>query len=154
MQLFVEEKEIRSIKNVTLTSHRLWLESESSAHKQIQAIMLEDLCSCSLEYEAKPLWLWLAVAASAIGVLSSISYSRQYGSSGIIAGLVIGGIFYLLYLGSKTQYMQLASAAARINVRVQGDNVLPSKEFIEATLMAKNSRYVSPRSSDRMAQGV
>ena len=74
--------------------------------------------------------------------------------SGIVGGLVVGVIFYVIYRGSKTQDMELSSAAARIIVSVLGDDMLPAKQFIEATLAAKNSRYLTPRLGDTMARGA
>jgi hypothetical protein len=154
MTLLPQEKEIRSIKSVTLTSHRLWRESEGAAYRQVKAIMLEDLCSCTLEYEAKPMWLWLAIGAAAFGLLTAISNPRDFGVSGIVGGLVIGVICYFIYRGSKTQSIELASAAARISVDLPGDDVLPAKEFIEAALAAKNARFLGTRSGESKVQSA
>src|SRR5580658_464062 len=77
VQFLPEENEIRTINGVRLTSHRLWREVESSSHKEVKTIMLEDLCSCVLNYHANPIWLVLAIAAALVGLVASTN--RQYG---------------------------------------------------------------------------
>src|ERR1700722_13981638 len=104
MQFLSDEKVIAEANGglPTLTTHRLWHLSDSGSEKQLRAILLEDLCSCSLTYQEKPLWLGLAILAAAVGVVMAVSDARDAGGI-LIGAAVIAVIFWLLYKASKRQ---------------------------------------------------
>src|SRR5579871_817513 len=136
--LLPDEKPLLTANNevLTLTSHRLWYEAQSGSDAELRAIMLEDLCYCGLVRQEKLLWLVLAILSVAIGVLIAIS-GRQ-GGSALIISLLLGALFWFIYKASKKQTMDLASAAGKISVLLQSEDLAVGRQFVSAVLRAKD----------------
>lgn len=136
------ERPIQTANNnlLTLTSHRLWYEVDSGGDKELRTVMLEDLCYCDLVHSEKPLWLLLAILAFIMGLVMW-GYNRSFNA--LIAGAVLGVIFWWLYQASKKQTMDLASAGGKITIQLRSADLAMGREFISSVLMAKNNRILT-----------
>lgn len=142
MELLPDEKVLllSDDNELTLTTHRVRLESQSLGRAQIISIMLEELASCSMTRVSHPIFLILAGVSIVIGAVVA---SNGRGNEGALTlGLVAAVVFVILYFANRQQIIALASAGATINVNTQGMNPETVRAFINRAETAKNARYL------------
>jgi hypothetical protein len=146
MQLLPEERVIVPAGQglPTLTTHRLWSEVDGGSDKEVRAILLEDLCSCSVVYHENPQWLGLAAICLLVGVGVTVANSNV-GAAGALVGVVLAGLCWWGYRLSKTQRLGLRAASGEISRKLSGEGVAQGIAFIDFVLRAKNERYLSLR---------
>lgn len=125
--------------NVTLTSHRVYQESQYVSPFIVTSIMLEDVTSCKMIYTEKILWAVLAALAFVVG--GGISVAQQ-NSVGVIAGGIVALVLFLAFRKSRTQRLVLASSSGSIETDISGADTKPSTDFIHAVQAAKNRRCI------------
>jgi hypothetical protein len=135
----------------TLTSHRLWFESSDGSEQQIRVIFLEDLCYASVMHQEKPFWLGLAIIAALGGLFAGLANTREMATY-VILGAIVAVVCWLIYKGSKKQFLTLSAASGKIAVELHGDSLARSTAFIESVIGVKNERYLVGKTPDIKVQ--
>ncbi|MCU7927220.1 MAG: hypothetical protein KZQ97_12360 [Candidatus Thiodiazotropha sp. (ex Dulcina madagascariensis)] len=108
-----ERKILESDKGqLVLTSHRLRFDASTAGQRKIVSIMLDELCSCELNYKSHIILILLAVL--------SVIFSFVGGSDAIAAGIIGEIVFAVAYFLTRKQMLSLSSAGAAINVEAKG----------------------------------
>ena len=96
MNLLPNETILResSGKTLVLTTHRIRHTTQATGSASVRSIMLEELASCSLFKTSQPIFLILAAICAIIGLLTT---GAARSPAPLIGGLVLGGIFVLIY---------------------------------------------------------
>lgn len=122
-----------------LTTHRI----REGTHRDFASIMLEHVCSISVEQVSKT---WLLVLGTALLVAATITaeYHRVPFDSAMQVGAA-GLVLIVCYFVTRLRVIQIASPAARIYVRLprrkkKADSVL---RLIDAIEFAKSERMRS-----------
>lgn len=125
-----EKKILESDKGqLVLTSHRVRFDESTAGQRKIVSIMLDELCSCELNYKSHIVLILLAFLSVVLGFI---------GGSDAIAGGIIGAIvFAIAYFLTRKQMLSLSSAGAAINVEAKGMKTEAIKDFIDAVELAK-----------------
>src|SRR5690242_18921626 len=141
MELLAQEKLLLESDNQTLklTAHRVSYEANAGGETQIKSIMREELASCAVTRSSKPILLVLAVICVLVGGLFSAQNNQP---QAMIGGAVLGMIFVAVYVGTKQQFLALASAGTTIRVNARGMKIETIRGFVEAIDVAKNDRYL------------
>lgn len=135
MKLMDGKTSLGSCELVTLTTHRL-IEEWSHGSK---TIMLEQLCSCSILRETKPIWLFVSALPLALGILYSGQTSTDEAWQ---AGVVIAALCILAYFLTANRCLTLASARATITISIRGRDMAKFRDFVNLVDAAKNERYL------------
>lgn len=140
-KLLFEGEEIISQSNdkqVTLTSHRVYLNSSQFGQAHIASIMLEKISSVEIHYSSWILFLILGGLTAIAGVLSGANNQGDM----MVAGLGVAGIFILLYFLTRKHVVTIASdGGAKINFKTKGMKQETIIAFINQVDKAKNNRY-------------
>jgi hypothetical protein len=131
MNLMNDEKNIiESDKGqLVLTSHRVRFDVSTAGQRKIVSIMLDELCSCELNYKSHIILILLAVLSVLFGFVG--------GSDAIVAGIIGAIVFAIAYFLTRKQMLSLSSAGAVINVEAKGMKSEDVKDFIDAVELAK-----------------
>jgi hypothetical protein len=125
------EKKIMESGNgeLILTTHRVRYDSKIMGKQTIVSMMLDEVCSCEMNYKSNAILVLLA------------GLSFLAGFSGIylpLVGIGIALVLLAIYFITREQYLTISSAASAINVKVKGMKVELIKEFIDALESAKH----------------
>jgi len=131
MKLMNDEKKIlESDKGqLVLTSHRVRFDASTTGQRKIVSIMLDELCSCELNYKSHIILILLAVLSVLFGFVG--------GLDAIVAGIIGAIVFAIAYFLTRKQMLSLSSAGAAINVEAKGMKSEDVKDFIDAVELAK-----------------
>ena len=131
MKLMNDERKIlESDKGqLVLTSHRVRFDASVVGQRKIVSIMLDEICSCELNYKSHIILILLAVLSVIFGFVG--------GSDAIVAGIVGAIVFAVAYFLTRKQMLSLSSAGAAINVEAKGVKSEDIKGFIDAVELAK-----------------
>ena len=131
MKLMNDEKKIlESDKGqLVLTSHRVRFDASTAGQRKIVSIMLDELCSCELNYKSHIILILLAALSVLFGFVG--------GSHAIVAGIIGAIVFAIVYFLTRKQMLSLSSAGAVINVEAKGMKPKDVKDFIDAVELAK-----------------
>ena len=114
---------------LVLTSHRVRFDASTAGQRKIVSIMLDEICSCELNYKSNITLIILAAVSLILGVGS--------GSEALKIGVVAAVVFLAAYFFTRKQMLSLSSAAASIDVEVKGMKTDDVKDFIDAVEHAK-----------------
>ena len=101
--------------------------------------MLEEFASCALSKTSQPIFLILAAICAILGLLMT---GNARSPAPLIGGLVLGGIFVIIYFVSQQQVIAFASAGTTIRINAGGMKLEVAKDFIDTAEQAKNARYL------------
>jgi divalent metal cation (Fe/Co/Zn/Cd) transporter len=131
MKLMNDERKIlESDKGqLVLTSHRVRFDASAAGQRNLGSIMLDELCSCELNYKSHLILILLA--------LLSIIFGFVGGADTILAGAIGAIVFPVAYFLTKKQILSLSSAGGAINIEAKGMKSEDVKDFIDAVELAK-----------------
>ena len=114
---------------LVITSHRVRFDASAAGQRKIVSIMLDELCSCELNYKSHIILILLAILSVIIGFVG--------GSDTIVAGIVGAIVLAVAYFLTRKQMLSLSSAGGAINVEAKGMKSEDIKDFIDAVELAK-----------------
>jgi hypothetical protein len=122
------EKKIMESGNgeLVLTTHRVRYDSKIMGKQTIVSMMLDEVCSCEMNYKSNAILVLLAGLSFLAGLYLPL------------VGIVIAFVLLAIYFITREQYLTISSAASAINVKVKGMKVELVKEFIDALESAKH----------------
>jgi hypothetical protein len=126
-----------------LTTHRIRLETSAWGISQITSIMLEEISSCANTRTSKPLLLVLATLFFLAGAYASFNAIEP--GPALIGAIVITAIFVIIYVLTRRQILEIASAGATMRLRIEGMSIDEVKELIDRIEIVKNERYLLGR---------
>jgi hypothetical protein len=99
---------------------------------------------------SNPGLLVLAVLCVVVGLLAGFaamvnSNEPAHLVIGILAGIILGGFFTLIFLSGRQRTLDLASSGGRIRIPTKSIKAENLRGFIDATEAAKNARYFQRR---------
>ncbi len=151
------EKKIQSTykDQLILTTHRVRYDARTAGQRKVVSIMLDELCSCELNYKSHIVFLLLAII--------SLGYGFGVGGDAQIPGIIGGVVMILAFAFTRKQILSLASAGGAIEVKVEGSNAKKIIDFIDAVELAKFSSGVpflvgdiqeEPEEEDTISDGI
>ena len=113
---------------LVVTSHRVRYVEYSRGTSQFTSMMLDAVVSCRITHTSRPWLLALALLALLFAI------TRPQNDDGVpqIVGYVLAALFVAAYFGTRRQVLEIASAAARINVLVRGMTLEKTTEIVTA----------------------
>ena len=114
---------------LVLTSHRVRFDASTAGQRKIVSIMLDELCSCELNYRSHIVLILIAVLSAILGFAG--------GSETIPVGIAGAVILAVAYFLTRKHMLSLSSAGAAINVEAKGMKSEDIKDFIDAVELAK-----------------
>ena len=114
---------------LVLTSHRVRFDASTAGQRKIVSIMLDEICSCELNYKSNITLIILAGLSFVFGVAG--------GSEALKLGIVVAVALLAAYFLTRKQMLSLSSAASSIDVEVKGMKTDDVKDFIDAVEHAK-----------------
>jgi hypothetical protein len=131
MKLMNDEKKVLEFDEgqLVLTSHRVRFDASAAGQRKIVSIMLDELCSCELNYKSHIILILLAVLSVIFGFVG--------GLSAIAPGIIGAIVFAIAYFFTRKQVLSLSSAGAAINIEAKGMKSEDIKDFIDAVELAK-----------------
>ncbi len=130
MQLLETEKIIitSSNKEITLTSHRLRKVVGSSGNGMLTSILLRNISSIFMISRRKNIYLFLAI----LGLGGAFFLMIENEAEWAIGSGVIGIVFIVLFVLSKTHFITIASAGgSKINLLTKGMKHATILDFID-----------------------
>ncbi|HZS08841.1 MAG TPA: hypothetical protein VFD58_28655 [Blastocatellia bacterium] len=128
--------------SLTLTTHRVRQEIRETGYVAIRSAMLDEICFCEYVRESKP---FLLTSALLIAVLTLIAAGRYpAGTSYLVlaAGLSVAGVALVAWLATRRAFLNLATAAGSIPIRVRQMKYEDLEDFISELEQAKNNRFL------------
>lgn len=119
---------------VTLTNYRIRFQDTSSGRAHIVSIMLEKISSIEIHYKSYIFLLIIGILLAAAGLFMGVNnMGRQ-----MTLGLVLGGLFILVYLRTRKHVVSIASdGGAKINFETKGMRREVLLDFINQIEKAK-----------------
>lgn len=132
MKLINNEKKIlESDKGqLILTTHRVRFDGSTAGQRKIVSIMLDEVCSCELNYKSHIILVALAAL--------SLIFGFAGGSETMLAGVIGAIIFAVTFFFTRKQMLSISSGGAAINVEAKGMKSEAVKDFIDAVELAKH----------------
>lgn len=134
-----EEKLITSnADKIILTNHRIQMTDSVWGQSFTVSIFLEDISSIEIKYKSNILLIILGVIC-VLGGFYMAGQSR--GSEGMIAGLVLGGIFFAIWWFTRKHIISISSdGGSSLNFMVQGMGDEKINDFVHNVSLAKQTR--------------
>ncbi len=127
---------------LTLSSHRVRLDTGKGGNARLVSIMLEELCSCEITRSHYPGLLLLAL----FFVVAGYACKSQYREDDFLyIGITVAVVMVIFYLASRNQVLSLESAGGSIKVSTSSMNFDEARDFIDRVEAAKNERYLLVR---------
>ncbi|MBQ21661.1 MAG: hypothetical protein CMD31_12975 [Flavobacteriales bacterium] len=124
-------------KTVTVTNKRVRYQASSSGKAHIVSIMLEKISSIEIHYKSKVFILIIGILLAAAGLFMG---ANNVGSA-MILGLVLGGLFILIYLLTRKHVVSIASdGGAIIYFQTKGMKREVLLDFINKIEKAKSEK--------------
>ncbi len=124
---------------VILTNYRIRQNFGTQKHPQFISIHLKKISSVELYYKETVLWLILGIVLLAFGLITFLSYRVEPGAIGI----VLGGLFLLLYYLSKRYLMRICSdGGSHIAIQIKGIKADRIQNFVMQLEQAKNNLHL------------
>ena len=143
MDQLAEERNLREAGSANnrvhfiLTTHRVRLRREVLGRGEVTSIMLDHVVSCKLTQSSIPTLLLFAGLAVLFGLFQSV---QQGAANVLVFWIVIGGILGGIYLLTRQQVLELASAGATLRLSTNGLRRDALEGLIDAIERAKQDR--------------
>lgn len=146
MKYLTEEETIivSDDKSLTLTTHRISLETKNWGESHFASIMLEKISSIEVKYHSWVVVLIIGVIALIFGIGLTLVNDYQIRKEVSQFSLIAGGVCILLFFLSRHHVITITSdGGTKISFSTKGMKKENVFEFVDKIEQAKNERFLN-----------